>query len=47
VFIPTSTLYIKYILILLWKFQNSLVYLACHWLKNKIDLIFDLFVFEF
>jgi hypothetical protein len=29
------------------KFQSSLIYLACHWFKNKIDLIFNLLVLKF
>jgi hypothetical protein len=28
------------------KFQSLLVYLTCHWFKNKIDLIFNLLVLK-
>jgi len=46
-FILTFTLDIKYILILLWKFKSSPIYLTCDWLKNKINPIFNLLVLEF
>jgi hypothetical protein len=46
-----SFLFLHYMLNMFWlyyeKFQSPLVYLACDWLKNKIDLIFDLLVLEF
>jgi hypothetical protein len=48
VFIVICTLDVKYILIIYYeKFQNLLIYLACYWLKNKIDPIFNLLVLEF
>jgi hypothetical protein len=29
------------------KFQSALVYLTCHWFKNKIDPIFNPLLLEF
>jgi hypothetical protein len=46
-FIPTSILDVKYILIHYEKFQSPSIYLACHWLKNKTNPIFNLFVLKF